>query len=129
MMLRRLGLLLVIALSTTLVGCTPSPPAPDDAVASQLEQTVLAVTVAVAEEDWEKAAADLEVLEGQVDTALENGGISVERAAEIRSAIALVLVDIAAGIAEQAPDVDPTETPEPDKPGNGNGNGNGNKKP
>lgn len=122
---RALGLVLAVVVSVALAGCAPSTPAPDDSVTAQLEQTVLDVTVAVDESNWDDAAAGLDALEAQIDTALASGGLTTERAAEIRAAIELVRADIAAGIDDQEPE--PTETPEPDKPGNGNGNGN--KKP
>lgn len=122
---RALAVVLAVVVSAALAGCAPSTPAPDDAVAAQLEQTVLDVTTAVAEKDWDAAAADLDALEAQVDTALAAGGLSAERAAEIRAALELVRADVAAAADEQAPEQ--TESPEPDKPGNGNGNGN--KKP
>lgn len=123
---RALAVALTIAVSVTLGGCAPSTPAPDDAVAAQLQQTVLDVTIAITDEDWTAADADLDALEAQIDAALESGELSAERAAEIRSAIELVRADVAAGSDEQGADPEPTETPERDKPGNGNGN---NKKP
>lgn len=121
---RRLRLLRATALATVLAlsSCAPSTPAPDEAVAAQLEQTVLAVTTAVADEEWAAAAADLDALEVQVDTAVAAGGLNADRAADIRAVIELVRAEIDAALSEPGPEPEPSTKPTDDKPGNGNGN-------
>lgn len=111
---------LALATALTLAGCSPSPSTPDTAVSAQLEQTVLVITVAVAESNWATADSSLDELEAQVDAALAGGELTEERAAEIRAAIELVRADVAAGLQAQLDDDDDDDNDdesERDKPG------------
>ena len=115
-----------IALATALAisGCAFTSTSPDAATSRPLEQTVLAITTAVAAGEWATADRDLDALSAQVDTALAEGTLTVERAAEIRAAIDLVRDDIAAELAPPGETPEPSQTPGSDKPGSENGNGN-----
>lgn len=104
---------LVAALA--LSGCASASTTPSATVSAQLEQTVLALTQAVAADDWVSADRDLDVLEAQVETALAAGQLSEERAADIRAAIALVRADVTTGIENATPSESPTPTETPDK--------------
>lgn len=135
---------MAITVVLALGGCAPASHDQSDAVSAQLEQTVLAVTDAIAAQDWSVAERDLAVLEGQVEAAAAAGTLTAERADGIREAIALVRGDVIEALDEES--VEPAPEPPPqDAPGNsggnnggnnggngngsGNGNGNGDKKP
>ncbi|MDO9590339.1 MAG: hypothetical protein Q7J04_04280 [Microcella sp.] len=125
-----------IGVALTLTGCAPAA-SPSAATTAQLQQTVLEITTAVADDDWESASADLDALEAQVAAAQASGDLSDERAAGIRMAIALVRTDVAAALAppvvEPEPEPEPSKTPKsekPEKPENpGNRDSENDKKP
>ncbi len=118
--------MLAIALAgvIALAGCAPSAPAPDAAVSAPLEQTVLVITQAVADDDWPAADRALDVLEGQVDAAFAAGGLTAARADEIRAAIDQLRADVEAELDRPTETPSPTPTPseDSDKPGNRGGN-------
>ncbi len=111
--LAALGLAAVLALS----GCATDDGYPA-ATAQSLQEAVHAVTTASSIGDWATAQGALVEAETRLATALDNGEISEERAAEISLAMEAVRIDLEALIAAQL-----QENEEDD--GNGEGNGNG----
>ena len=125
---------IVVGASLMLAGCSSPSAADYSLVAAQLQERVLAVTVGVAEEDWQSASDNLDALEAEVATALARLEVTPERAEAIRIAIDLVRVDVNAALDNATRDTpEPVERPEPDKPepdkpGNGDENKNDDKK-
>jgi len=116
-----------IAVGATLIlaGCSSSSTPDYSVVAAQLQERVLAVSVGVAEEDWQSASDNLDALEAEVATALARLEVTPERAEAIRIAIDLVRIDVNTALDNATRDTpEPVENPEPDKPGNGDDNKN-----
>lgn len=115
---------MVIGASLLLAGCSRSGDTDYSGVAAQLQERVLSVSVAAAEEDWQSASDGLDALEAEVATALARQELTPERAEAIRLAIDLVRADVEAALDETEK---PTESPTPDDPGKGDDNKNDNK--
>jgi hypothetical protein len=97
-----------------------------DAVAgTDLEDTVLAATVAAAEGDYESASRLLDAVSALTETALRSGDIDADRAESIDDAISEVQSDLDDLLDS---DDDGDEDDSPGNSGNGNGNGNGGNK-
>lgn len=113
---------LALTMCLVMAGCSPSA-IDDPTTEAGLQDRVLAVSVALAAEDWQAASGTLDALEVDVATALTNGAITDDRAAAIRAAIAVLRDDIAAELdpeRDQTPSPTPSSaSPEPDRPGNG----------
>jgi outer membrane murein-binding lipoprotein Lpp len=107
----------IIAASLTLTGCSPTSTADYSQVAAQLQERVLAVSVGVAEENWQSASDNLDALEADVATALTRLEVTPERAEAIRIAIDLVRIDVNIAL-DEANQVtpEPPITPEPTQP-------------
>jgi outer membrane murein-binding lipoprotein Lpp len=128
----------IITASLTLTGCSPTSTADYSQVAAQLQERVLAVSVGVAEENWQSASDNLDALEADVATALTRLEVTPERAEAIRIAIDLVRIDVNIALDEAnqvtpEPPITPEPTQpdppdEPDKPDNGDDREN-NEKP
>lgn len=107
----------IITASLTLTGCSPTSTADYSQVAAQLQERVLAVSVGVAEENWQSASDNLDALEADVATALTRLEVTPERAENIRNAIDLVRIDVNIAL-DEANQVtpEPPITPEPTQP-------------
>ena len=81
-------------MSCLLHGCAPSASAMNPATASRLQSDVDAVVSAVDASRWDAAIAALDQLEADVASAQAAGGVSDERAAQIRAARQRVLEDL-----------------------------------
>jgi outer membrane murein-binding lipoprotein Lpp len=107
----------IITASLTLTGCSPTSTADYSQVAAQLQERVLAVSVGVAEENWQSASDNLDALDADVATALTRLEVTPERAENIRNAIDLVRIDVNIAL-DEANQVtpEPPITPEPTQP-------------
>jgi hypothetical protein len=107
----------VISASLTLTGCSPTSATDYSQVAAQLQERVLAVSVGVAEENWQSASDNLDALEAEVATALTRLEVTPERAQSIRNAIDLVRIDVNIALDEANRDTpEPPEITEPTQP-------------
>ena len=119
--MRRVLAALGIAAVLTLAGCAADDGYPD-ATAQSMQDAVLAVSLASSTGDWGAAQLALDEAAARLDTAVANGEISEERAAQIAAAISEVRADLATLIAAQL------QENEDDDGNNGNGNGEGSDK-
>lgn len=107
----------IITASLTLTGCSPTSTADYSQVAAQLQERVLAVSVGVAEENWQSASDNLDALEADVATALTRLEVTPERAENIRNAIDPVRIDVNIALDEaNRVTPEPPITPEPTQP-------------
>jgi outer membrane murein-binding lipoprotein Lpp len=107
----------MIAASLTLAGCSPTSATDYSQVAAQLQERVLAVSVGVAEENWQSASDNLDALEAEVATALTRLEVTPERAENIRNSIDLVRIDVNIALDEaNRVTPEPPITPEPNQP-------------
>lgn len=100
-------LIVVVALS----GCSNAPAAIESATADRLQSSVLDVTSAAANGDYETALALLSAVEADLRTAASAGQVTAERSAEIQTAITAVNSDLLAAVEASVPE--PTPTPSP----------------
>ncbi len=124
---------IAISAALLLAGCSAHSGGDYSAIAARLQERVLAVSAAVADENWQSASDDLDALDAEVATALVRQQLTAERAEAIRIAIDLVRADVTAALDTELNDApDPTPTPTdtatPSKPGNGDDNKNENGK-
>ena len=87
-------LAILVLMSCLLHGCAPSAGEMNPATASRLQIDVDAVVSAVDASRWDAAIAALDRLEADVASAQAAGGVSDERAAQIRAARQRVLEDL-----------------------------------
>jgi len=143
------------ALVWTLAGCAPTP-ALDPTTGETLQGGVVEIAQRADAGDLSGALAELDLFEGELAAASEEGRIDAEREAEVREALALVRADLDSALAEQEaaeadaaaeesaaiepeagdgdsdpgagtePDHTEPDDSEPDNSGPGNNNGNGN---
>jgi hypothetical protein len=108
---------IMISTSLGLAGCSPTSTTDYSKVAAQLQERVLAVSVGVANQNWQSASDNLDALEAEVATALIRLELTPERAEAIRIAIDLVRIDVNIAL-DEANQVtpEPPITPEPTQP-------------
>jgi hypothetical protein len=82
-----------------LAGCAPQPDLDADAARS-LQASVQKVSALAAADDAEAAIAELDSLQSEVDSAVDDGDVSSDRSAAIRKAIDLVRTDLEQRVAE-----------------------------
>ncbi|CAN5319765.1 hypothetical protein BH09ACT5_BH09ACT5_19730 [soil metagenome] len=115
---RRIGLVVALALSLGLAGC--AAPTTDDypaATAQALQARVLTVTEAAASGDATAALARLDELEAALLDAHARGTVDDGRYESITAAIALVRADLEAVVAEESTAPAPGNSDKPQKPG------------
>ncbi len=146
-MRRRAGWLApVLAGMLVLSGCAQSDVALSAESAGRLQAGVVSVAQMAATGDYAAAAAELDALQVELDTARGQGDVTDERAASIQAAIDVVRADLSQSIESETPSAPvedgtdvpvsdapaPQPEPEPEKskpgrdedgPGRGNGNG------
>jgi hypothetical protein len=101
---------------TSLTGCQSTAPDYDEETAAQFQLTVLDVTQAVADGDLQVARDTLISFDAELDKAAADGAVSFARHQRIDAALALVLADVDAALAAQAPAPQPEVTPDPVSP-------------
>lgn len=103
------ALIVVGALSA----CSNAPAAIESATADRLQSSVLDVTSAAANGDYETALALLSAVEADLRTAASAGQITAERSAEIQTAITAVNSDLLAATEASVPEPTPTPSATP----------------
>ncbi|GGF04001.1 hypothetical protein [Mycetocola zhadangensis] len=96
-----------------LTGCQASPPDLNAETAKQFQSTVLSVTQAVADGDLQDARDTLVAFDAALEKAAADGSVSFARHQRIDAALALVLADVDAALAAQAPAPEPEVVPAP----------------
>lgn len=100
---------LALGVALALSACAPS----NDEVQAELHASVVQTAERAAAGDFAGALAELALLEGEVDAALEAGRIDASQGAEITAAVELVRADLEAAAAAATP----TPTPAPEEAG------------
>jgi hypothetical protein len=100
--------------ASALTGCQAAPPDYDAETAKAFQATVLSVTQAVADGELQAARDILVAFDTDLDKAAADGTVTFARHQRIDAALAVVLADVDAAIAAQAPAPEPVVTPEPE---------------
>lgn len=112
--------ILVLAAAVLLVaGCSTTPTPIDATVSAELQAGVVEIADASAAGDYDAGLARLDDLQAQLETAIDEGGVTAQAAVAIQAAIDAVRSDLVT-LATPEPEPDPEPTPvEPAKPGKG----------
>ena len=145
MIVRLTSLAAAIALSAALTACATTTPEIESGTSTEMQTTIVSIAESAAAGDPTTALTQLDALQQQLEAAIADGSVSMERATAIQTRIDVVRADLQpapAPTVEPAPVEPAPETPVDDGgdddgddgggndnsgPGNNNGNGNSGK--
>jgi len=111
--------LVLVAAVLLVAGCSTAPTPIDATVSTELQAGVVEIADAAAAGDFEAGLSRLDELQAQLDTAIDEGGVTTQAAVAIQAAIDAVRADLVA-LATPEPEPTPVEPAKPEKPGKGN---------
>ena len=111
--------LVILAAVLLVAGCSTEPTPIDATVSAELQTGVVEIAEAAAAGDFEAGLTRLDELQAQLDTAIDEGGVTTQAAVAIQSAIDTVRADLVT-LSTPEPEPTPVEPEKPEKPGKGN---------